>query len=838
MPPPPLSPDASEPCPRGLRILLLVWLGFVVLLLALIAFIIGHYVWTGDLLGFLPAGWRASLERGLDLSAPPAGEGRTWQLRYHSLGAPWVWGLAVAGIVALTVAGYFIGHATLSWPLRVALAASRLAVFGLLLGVMLPEWSLSIQNHAYPPVIVAIDDSLSMQVGDTGAGGPTRLEAARRHLAEMVAELLSNHRHTVRLYSVGEGVRFLGAFHPGDEAKARAAVQAVQAAGRASRQGSGLRQLIDEGRPGPLILYTDGVVTDGESLRQAAAYARSRRFPLFFVGVGNPGGLRALRLHDLMVSDTVFVRDTLVFEARLTAEGYGEKDEVKVWLLEKGREQPLAVRAVPLDPRGLPVQVRLEHRPTETGEKTFILEALPPEGDAGGLPARLERPVSVLPVKKMKILYVEGYPRYEYRSLKWLLETQTDPATREKLFEPHVLLLDADPGFDESARPDMPPAAELATFDVILWGDVNPDRLRREDLANVRDFVRVRGGGFLMIAGEHCAPQAYRHTPLADILPVELIEPRPGLSVLLPGAPERHPEPYHLILLPGTRLGMMLGADGEPTAEPWWWSADGYRARQEADVLAVHPYRPARDTADHAADHRQPLVLDWLPGAGRSMFFGFDETWRWRSLDGEAHYTRFWLHTLRYLAHVRQGRVTLSLDRQTPYRRGESLRLLVRFPDEMRNLPDVDRVVVVQHTAPGQPAPAGGQPYPLQRVPETQNLYELRLDHLQEGSYRFWLSSPVVAPRPSVTCEVLGPPGERDRLLMDQDEMQAAAAASGGRFYLLGSADRLLDDLPAGKEVLLGPVRELTLWDHPLIWGLVLALLVSEWLVRRWAGVV
>ena len=44
--------------------------------------------------------------------------------------------------------------------------------------------------------------------------------------------------------------------------------------------------------------------------------------PLYFVGLGDAHEPRDLILHDLQVEDTVFVNDRLVFEGRLTAQGY------------------------------------------------------------------------------------------------------------------------------------------------------------------------------------------------------------------------------------------------------------------------------------------------------------------------------------------------------------------------------------------------------------------------------------------------------------------------------------------------------------------------------------
>ena len=48
---------------------------------------------------------------------------------------------------------------------------------------------------------------------------------------------------------------------------------------------------------------------------------------------------------------------------------------------------------------------------------------------------------------------------------------------------------------------------------------------------------------------------------------------------------------------------------------------------------------------------------------------------------------------------------------------------------------------------------------------------------------------------------MLAPPGEMDRLRMNQADMERAAEETQGRFYTLADAERLPDDLPSGRRV-------------------------------------
>ena len=78
----------------------------------------------------------------------------------------------------------------------------------------------------------------------------------------------------------------------------------------------------------------------------------------------------------------------------------------------------------------------------------------------------------------IKVLYVEGQPRYEFRFIKFLLERESpDAKTRRKSIDAERLLLDGDAGLrrdqDKTALcANFPPTLdELEQYDVIILGD-------------------------------------------------------------------------------------------------------------------------------------------------------------------------------------------------------------------------------------------------------------------------------------------------------------------------------------------------------------------------------
>ena len=125
---------------------------------------------------------------------------------------------------------------------------------------------------------------------------------------------------------------------------------------------------------------------------------------------------------------------------------------------------------------------------------------------------------------KINVLYVDGYPRWEYRYLK-------NEMMRDKTVNISCLLTSADPSFAQEGDPSsegfpgpikrFPESIEeLMQYDVVLFGDVDPRQFTDAQLQLLKDFVSKRGGGFGMIAGPRYAPAAYRNTALEELLPV------------------------------------------------------------------------------------------------------------------------------------------------------------------------------------------------------------------------------------------------------------------------------------------------------------------------------
>lgn len=516
---------------------------------------------------------------------------------------------------------------------------------------------------AEPHVAVIIDDSQGMReaddypaesraakavarlAADLGLkGSPTRLQQAQALLTRKgggwLKELAVSRKSRVTVYHLGgpgkaARVCELG---PGDGRGLHEACQKVLALKplpKATPLYSAVARLLEEASPTAIILLTDGSAGVGDEFRQTARRAGAAGVPLFIMALGDDTEIPEISLQSVRAPERIEANEVAVIEAEVVGRGCGAM-AVTVLLREKGK--PLATVSVRLDPTGHPVRVRLEHRWREAGEKALTVTVELPAKKPARLRAtdlRAECRVLVREPKRLRVLYVEGTARPEYRAAAAALRHEANVQFR-------TLLLDAGPDAvkaDAHALAAFPTREELSAYDAVILGDADPghDKLGAKNLKNLAWFVAERGGGLLLIAGERHNPGAFKGTALEGLLPVE------------PGAAPKPEAPAHTPrLTPAGARHPIFRFDPDPARALELWKglphpaagAGGVRARDGAEVLSVR---------GAPGEKGEPLAAVRSDGAGRVLYFGAAETWRWRK-DHEALHSAFWRQTVRLLA--------------------------------------------------------------------------------------------------------------------------------------------------------------------------------------------
>jgi hypothetical protein len=796
--------------------------------------------------GTLPA-W---VEWMLGVDAAEAGEGTVWSLDYSWSWAPWLTLLFAAFCVGLIAWVYLREGRTTSRPMMLALGLLRLACVAIVM-LMLAELVLSRERTGLPYVVVVMDDSASMGIVDrysdeelrsllqqrleeAGLQDASRINLAKSILLREDGALLKGieKRYKLRTYLLAASARV----QTGTVAEQLEVFRKTEPVGESSKLGTGIRAVLDDLRgtpPTAVILLSDGITTDGDTLSQAAAYARRKNVPLFTIGLGSEDAVRNLALHDLLVDENVFVNDVVNFEFKLTGRGLEGRDVV-VRLREKDQDTPLATMQVRLGADGQAEKQSLPYRPTKVGDFRYVVEVEGLSEEDQTDDNQEERQVTVHK-GQIKVLLVQSYPNYEYRYLKHMLERDSTIVLR-------TVLQDADLEYaseDSSALSVFPVRREklseeddgaLFFYDCIIFGDVNPAFLSTVVMNNLADFVKEQGRGIVFMAGPKFTPTAYRDTPLASLFPLDLGGAAPAAAAAATESFSIQPTDLGL-----SSPHMQLGDSSGDTRQIWanlpgvYWLFETPTLRPAARILAEHPTKLGGD------GRRLPVFTMQYVGKGKVLFHATDETWRWRFRVGDVFFARYWVQTIRYLARSKlrdqDSSAELTADRRE-YRRGEPVRLRVQFFDE-RNAPLEDDGVQLVIERPGQK----NRPLTLRRNPTSRGVFEGVFPDAGDGAYHVRMVTPALAGgAPAADFTVVAPPGEFKQVQLDVAELKAAANQTKGRYYTLATADRLLDDLPEGRQVPIESLEPVVLWNKwPLVFVFV-GLLVTEWIVRKRNG--
>jgi len=765
---------------------------------------------------------------------------------------PWMIALGAIAAVAYVAFNYTRERGVAGWAMRTLLGLIRLSLIALVV-FMLYGWMQHRHKTDLPDLIVAIDDSESMaiedQYGDSKLKaavrqllssaqltGDTRLHLAQALLLQDDAELLDKlrERYNVKFFRLGGSARVLAG--DGDVAERLREMQPKQPT---SELGKGLRDILESQRGRPtaaVIVLTDGITTVGRSISEAAGYARRKRVPLFIVGLGDEQPARDLRLTDLLASEAVFVDDVANFDVKLSGEGF-PGETVTVTLRRKDRPTALDEQRVRISDSGGSQSIRLSHRPEETGEFEYIVQVEQREGEINHENNQETKQVTVRD-ETIRVLLAQAYPNYEFRYLKTLLGRQrkkSDPTA--KSIDLTTVLQEADVDFaslDETAERLFPvDRDELFKYDVIILGDIDPSSLSKSTRQDIADFVIERGGGLICIAGPRFMPLAYRDTPLEKLFPfsLDLATPPPADTPLLDS-----------FKISPTQLGLstpQLQLSSEPSAsiDIWrklpgmYWLLATDDLRPSARVLAEHPTRTGKD------GRNLPVIVMQYVGAGKVIFHLTDETWRWRFRVGDFYFARYWIQTIRYLSRAKllgqSRKAELTIDREDgAYRRGDPVYVRLRFVDDREAPAQEDGVSIILEREGGR-----RKHIKLAHDPANRGLFETTLSNLVEGSYRVWVATPTLEGKPPAErFTITAPPGEKARVEMDGADLRRAAETSGGKFYTLISAGRLLKDLPPGRQVRIESLPPEPVWNAWFFGALFVALLLAEWLLRKRAG--
>jgi hypothetical protein len=717
-------------------------------------------------------------------------------------------------------------------------------------------------------VLMLVDRSASMTIADVsgGASGRQTREQQLRMGVESAWPALSAmmNERTVLWLGFDSGVYDLAVRR--DEAGAPQPLDPGPAVGRRTSLGASLDQALARAAARPVsgvVIFSDGRSVD-EPTRQAVRRLQAERIPVVVVPLGSAEPMADLAVMRSEAPGLAFLEDHIPVSVEI--ERLGGTPGASRGKLELVDLQTGSI----LDERPLPeadqweegrARITLTTRPQRAGKQSWQVRLIPEtpdliqENNFGEVTLEVvDRPV--------RVVYFDGYPRWEYRYLKNLLlrepsiqsSTLLLASNRQYLQEGDVLL---------DALPRSP--EDWARFDVVVIGDVSPNVFSREQLEQLREHIAVRGAGLLWIGGEGATPGAWRDTPLADLLPFSIgraSSAGDGQIVRAWG------EPVLIVPTPSARRLNLLQLTDDPDnswpsalSDPrtgwslmqWAQRIDPASVKPTAEVLAQFiPAASARATGAEGGGESAsatPALLSMRYGAGRILYAATDEIWRWRYARGETLPERFWLPLLRLQGReslartARPGLLEVSPRRpevQQPVRLAVHLldqSLLDAAPSQtavrIRSLDDPNSPPTELTLAPEQAAQQGGGIGGMGGMRAARSFATVWVPS-EPGRYRIEPVDPLLTGLGlAVETEVSLPDDELRRPETDHAVLANLSGQSGGQILPVARLADLPDLLPKREVHISGTPDIQTLWDKPLFFIMLLTLLAVEWIGRR-----
>lgn len=805
---------------------------------------------------------RDLLEWLLDLDAIRLGEG-TLSLRWQWAWPMWAVVLVMAFLIAWSVLIYRREGGS-GWGRRIG-AVLRVLVL-LLTFALLLQPVLLLQRVRIEPSEVAllVDDSASMGVTETvpttTAPSPTTTTAisdepptpsdpeaspaSATRAQRLVRALSANDWAALRslaskgrlsLYSFAEQVRLQSP--PTDLAALEHVTEwlsQIRPDGSRTDLVGSVLDVLDAPRSGRLagvVVASDGRSNVAGELDALIEAAKDKQVPVHAILVGSDERRVDLAVGPTLAEESVFVRDLLAVRTTISADGLTDPTPIEVRLLDADGTV-LTTERETLGGQTSTKQVELRHRPARPGRLRLRVEVQPIAGETNPNNNADIVEVEILD-ERIRVLYVDGYPRYEYRFLANML-------IREETVTASCLLLSADEGFvqegNEPIKRFPTSIEELLRFDVIILGDVNPrgDWISPRQMELLVEWVGDRGGALLFVAGPKWTPHAFLATPLEKLIPVRIDPALAGQaqSALITA--------FQLQLTPEGRSSPIFRFEASPTENERtvqslpgvFWFAKTLGAAPGAEVLAEHP--TARSVEGQA-----PLLVLGRYGIGNTGFAGIEETWRWRREVGNRLFDVYWLQLVRRLTRSqflgRDRRFTLHTERST-VELGQPVvvTLTVRDKSELAALPPEMTAEVVD--VDGQVTDR----VRLVRIGPASDTYEGTFLPRADGSWSVRLAQSFVRPGlrpPSTVVRIESHGPERRQVAPDHDALRRLARATGGIAVAPDDVATIAESLEDRSVRIPDDVSE-PLWDSKLVLVLFVLIITMEWVWRKAVGLV
>jgi uncharacterized membrane protein len=768
-----------------------------------------------------------------------------------ALHSPWVglvWTLVILSLLSIT---FYLNLLPQLGSGKTAMLLGMRLVALVVLVPMLFEPVLRYVSRPKPerPLLFLVDASGSMSFPDV-QNGPTRVQSVWQTIRPQLVKIND--------HFIPQFFTFATSVDPIEQAED---LSAVEAKGQATDLVKAVAEALQKTtRPdAAVILLSDGI--DNTSPNVVEAVRASRR-PIHTVSVGSdqtePATLANIAVENIETADDFVVDHETPVRITIKSTALANRVvDVKMALIDEAGKfiGEMKSSKLVLQPLAEGQTVELSFKPEQTGVQRLAVWVDPVPGERSTVDNRQEFQGLALD-PRVKVLYIEGRARPEYRELNRALgrDSNIEVASLLRIREDRFAASGTVDGKRITGLPST--LEEWKKFDVIILGDLDSSFLSKPQQTAIEQAV-LDGAGLMMIGGQNSfGPGGYKDTPIEKALPVfvgELAAVQEKSEFVPTLTPEGVTHPAMETL---DEWFAQEALAPTKTLPPLRGNVVVRGPKSGASVLLVHKDKPGPD------GQPQIVLATQLYGKGRSAAFTADTTYLWylplRGLGQDSPYNKFWGQLVRWLAgeDVRnrdRGAGIEGLLNKSFYQLGETVRIRAMVRDEKGDATRYAQVNLVLKRVGSD----FSQQHSLAPSESRTGMYDLSLPSLDKGEYTAELTASKdgkTLGTQTLKFTIIPPADEMLKIAANPKLMTEIAAATQGFHYPLAQFPTLIDELirndpnaaTARQETVplanfiragLSIVGDPPVWDKkydlPLQGLLAVCILTAEWVMRR-----
>jgi hypothetical protein len=555
--------------------------------------------------------------------------------------------------------------------------------------------------------------------------------------------------------------------------------------------------------------------------------------PVISIPIGSVEPVRDASIGIIESPQAVFAEDRVPVRVQVNSDGYRDGEELTVELLDQATGRTLDSTTIVVGENentngneGNFSSADLSHQFADAGNKRMLVRIRPSDQTQDLIEENNQQAIELSVVSEpMRVLYIDGHPRWEYRYLKNLL-------MREQTIDATTMLIASDRRFIEEGQPINGPIPDTLEawepFDVVVLGDIRSDLFSESQLSTLKEHIETKGCGLLWIAGEGSTPSSWSSSELSSLLPYVS-----GKSDSISNQSQQDSPSVMSLTSEAVRIGMLVSDEGDlsEVSDP----STGWSILRWTHTISDEDLKPGISVLARGDNlengESRALVTSMRYGSGQVGYVGTDEIWRWRYGRGEDLPEQFWLPMIRTLARGTIARraapasLVIAPEQISP---GDDVRISLELFDSavLEGLPE-------QIDARIRPMSTSGSEINIQLNGNTNRRSGLWTPN-EPGMYTLSTQHPLIGSEPiSRVLRVHASWDESVNPNTNHAYLESLSQRTDGQVLQNDELAELPDLLPNRTRITTLPPETTAMWDRPIVLILLVLLLSVEWIGRR-----